>query len=254
MFTEYMEDFPVTGFFGETLQVAGIIAACVGVFTLAASVLVLKGVIGRRERSGYDGGAHEAMLSFARQSYESRIQELNMRLMATEERWKEVNHLLLDKSEDEPEVFGDPNISTSRFLTEIGLNPKELTVDPRLVFVITPFNERERPVFKVIADVCSRIGFHAVRGDEGFVPGDILPHVVRLIAQSRFVVANISGRNPNVYYELGIAHALGKPVILISRTIDEVMFDLRSKRVILFDNRAVLAERLKDALARALAG
>ena len=47
--------------------------------------------------------------------------------------------------------------------------------------------------------------------------------------------ADLSGKNPNVFYELGLAHAIGKPVVMVAATIDDVPFDLRGLRTILYD-------------------
>lgn len=48
-------------------------------------------------------------------------------------------------------------------------------------------------------------------------------------------MAELTSRNPNVFYELGLAHALNKPVVLVSRTQDDVPFDLQHIRVIYYD-------------------
>lgn len=56
--------------------------------------------------------------------------------------------------------------------------------------------------------------------------------VVSLICKSSVVICDLSGKNPNVFYEAGIAHALGKQVILITQHMDGIPFDLRSVRAI----------------------
>jgi hypothetical protein len=50
-----------------------------------------------------------------------------------------------------------------------------------------------------------------------------------------FLIADCTGRNPNVFYEIGIAHAIGKQTILISQTIDDVPFDLRHLRIVVYE-------------------
>ena len=52
---------------------------------------------------------------------------------------------------------------------------------------------------------------------------------------AKVLVAELTSRNPNVYYELGIAHALQKPVVLISSNEEDVPFDVRHIRVIYYD-------------------
>lgn len=66
------------------------------------------------------------------------------------------------------------------------------------------------------------------------------------------IVANIDGRNPNVFYELGIAHALGKEVILIAKSVEEVPFDIRSNKLIIYKDIQELSASLKKELTRSL--
>ena len=77
--------------------------------------------------------------------------------------------------------------------------------------------------------------------------------VVSLIDRSRVVIGDCSGRNPNVFYELGIAHTLGRDVILITQNEADIPFDLRHLRYVPYPNNgeglASLAERLRPRLA-----
>lgn len=207
----------------------------------------------RQMQARYDQEHQHAVLSMLRESYEDKITDLNTRLLATEDRWKDVNHLLLDSQRKQPNHFVDSKVDTSRFLKQFGIDPARTEVDAKLIFMLTPFNQRESGTFRAVQRVAQRFAFRCVRGDEEFVPNEILPHVVDLMVRARIVVANINGRNPNVYYELGIAHALGKPTILISRSLDSIPFDLRAKYVVLFEKTEELEERLRDAITRLLA-
>jgi len=78
----------------------------------------------------------------------------------------------------------------------------------------------------------------AVRADaEIFGTGKIIDQIWAGIHTARVLVAELTGRNPNVLYELGLAHALRKPVVLISSNEDDVPFDVRHVRVIYYDVR-----------------
>ena len=57
------------------------------------------------------------------------------------------------------------------------------------------------------------------------------------IHAARVVVADCTGRNPNVFYEIGLAHAIGRQTILIAQSLRDVPFDLRSLRVIIYDRK-----------------
>ncbi len=68
------------------------------------------------------------------------------------------------------------------------------------------------------------------------------------------LVAELTGRNPNVLYELGIAHTLGKPVVMITQSLDDVPFDLRHHRSIPYTHTPRGAQQLEEALSKTLQG
>jgi hypothetical protein len=72
------------------------------------------------------------------------------------------------------------------------------------------------------------------------------------IREADLLLCEMSERNPNVFYELGLAHAIGKPAILVSRTTDDIPFDLRHIRVIVYDSQLARWEvRLREGIAAA---
>ncbi len=75
------------------------------------------------------------------------------------------------------------------------------------------------------------------RVDDLYRPSTIVHDIWRYIRQSPVMLADLTGRNPNVFYELGLAHAAGKPVLLVTQSIDDVPFDLRALRIIEYDVR-----------------
>ena len=86
-------------------------------------------------------------------------------------------------------------------------------------------------------------------------------NIIAQIVRAEFVIANIDGRNPNVYYELGIAHAIGKPTILISNVDfpdtnieDDIGFDIRQKQIVLYRNEAELEKKLIAQISRIRSG
>jgi hypothetical protein len=86
-----------------------------------------------------------------------------------------------------------------------------------------------------IAKALQQCGLHAQRADEMF-GRNVLQDIWRGIASARLVVADISVPNENVFYELGIAHTVGKPTILITQRIDRIPFDLRTERMIVYSD------------------
>ncbi len=90
-----------------------------------------------------------------------------------------------------------------------------------------------------------------IRADDLFRPSVIVSDLWGMVQRADILLAELTTKNPNVFYELGLAHAIGKPVILVSETMDDVPFDLQQLRVILYDkNDPMWGEKLcKDITA-----
>jgi hypothetical protein len=78
-------------------------------------------------------------------------------------------------------------------------------------------------------------GMQPHRADDLFRPGSITNDIWAYTRKAKIILADLTERNPNVFYELGLAHAIGKPAILVVDDIDSVPFDLRNLRVIEYD-------------------
>lgn len=104
-------------------------------------------------------------------------------------------------------------------------------------FVMQPFAEPFDGYYKkLLVPAIDKAGMRAVRADDDiFSTGKVVEQIWRGIEGARVLVAELTSRNPNVFYELGLAHALQKPVVLISSTQEDVPFDLRHIRVIYYD-------------------
>lgn len=108
--------------------------------------------------------------------------------------------------------------------------------DNSQVFVIMPFADRLQPVFSDhIKKVADDVGVTVTRADDFFKSGSIITDIFNALYSARVVIADCTGRNPNVIYELGIAHALGRPVIIITQEMDDVPFDIRHLRCIEYE-------------------
>ena len=117
-----------------------------------------------------------------------------------------------------------------------------------MIFILTPFHDKFREDYEVIKDVCSQNGFKAFRGDENYFKSDIFPEMLKLIVKSSLIIANINGRNPNVLYELGIAQALDKPVLLVSQKPKDLPIDIKSKKFLIYTSYTDLQEKIRKEL------
>lgn len=97
----------------------------------------------------------------------------------------------------------------------------------------------------VIAPATAETGYNVVRADDISIPGSITAQIIQLTIESPLVIADLSGRNPNVLYELGIRHAARKPVIQLASDSNDLPFDIASVRTIIVDLQNI------DSVARA---
>ena len=104
-------------------------------------------------------------------------------------------------------------------------------------FVAMQFGEPYDTIYRtVIKPKAEKLGFEVVRIDEINRPGIIFQDIQRKIEDAKVVIAEITAPNQNVYYEVGYAHALNKPTILLAQRDKELPFDIRSYRVIFYDD------------------
>lgn len=107
-------------------------------------------------------------------------------------------------------------------------------VDDGLVAVMMPFDAGFKNVASAISDACTTAGMKSQRADNIWIADHIIQDVVSLIAESKVVICDLTGRNSNVFYEMGIAHTLGKDVIMVTQNAADVPFDVRHIRFITY--------------------
>jgi hypothetical protein len=156
-------------------------------------------------------------------------------------------------------------VSASRLkLDVLFLGPERLYAPPRdrssprqaSCFLVMPFGQEwSADVHRILAGACDAAGVRPVRGDDLFTPTDILEDIWQGINAADFVMADITGRNPNVLYELGMAHTLAKPVLILSRDARDIPIDLATRRVIVYGQSAAdwrddLRHKISGAVAK----
>lgn len=130
--------------------------------------------------------------------------------------------------------------------------PDNEQIEPELVSAMMPFAGEFDGVYAKLKEVSESVGLRCRRADDIWENPLVMQDVVKLIDRSTVVIADCTGRNPNVFYEIGIAHTLGRDVILITQNEADVPFDLRAHRYVRYLNNgeglAKLAERLRERL------
>ena len=120
------------------------------------------------------------------------------------------------------------------------------------IAVMMPFAKEFDPVYEAIQLACRGESFQTLRVDEIYGPTQIMDDVFSTIAQSSLVISNLTGRNPNVLYEAGVAHALNREVIMIVQNDQDVPFDLGHIRHVKYMPNKEGLEKLREDLLASL--
>ena len=114
----------------------------------------------------------------------------------------------------------------------------KVTTPKPFVFVLMPFDKKFDDVYELgIKTACNNVNAYAERVDEQIYKESILERIYNQIDKADIIVADLTGRNPNVFYETGYAHALGKQVILLTQKADDIPFDLKHYYHIVYGGR-----------------
>ncbi len=120
-------------------------------------------------------------------------------------------------------------------------------------FVLMPFDPRYTEIYtEVYKPVCAANDLDCWRVDEIARPGSITRDIVEGIVDAEVVIADLTGQNPNVFYELGISHAVGNKTIMTAQSLSDVPFDVRSYRVLLYEQTLTGCRKLSIDLDKAL--
>lgn len=124
-----------------------------------------------------------------------------------------------------------------------------------VAFVLMPFATEFDVIYTdLIMPTLIDTGYEVRRADDIFNQRNILRDIVEQIASCDLVVADLTGLNANVFYELGIAHATQRPTVLLTQDLSELPFDLRSYRVIEYDTHFARVHTSIELLSRTASG
>ena len=122
----------------------------------------------------------------------------------------------------------------------------EPTFPKPFAFVLMPFSAEFNDVYTLgIKAACHEAGAYCERVDEQIFTESILDRIYNQISKADIIVSDMSTRNPNVFYETGYAHALGKQVILLTQRADDIPFDMKHYPHIIYSSITHLKVELK---------
>ena len=125
-------------------------------------------------------------------------------------------------------------------------------VNSNLVSVMMPFEGRFSGTYAAIRNVCAKLGIECKRADDIWDNSILIQDVFDLIFTSQVVITDFTDRNPNVFYETGVAHTLGKLVIPLTQSVGDIPFDLRHHRALTYLPNAEGLLKLENDLEKKL--
>jgi len=121
------------------------------------------------------------------------------------------------------------------------------------IVVLMPFTAALTALYQDhLKSVAQSLQMTIARADDFFTGEKIMTEIWSAIVKAKVLIADCTGRNPNVFYEIGLAHALGKPVVLITQTSEDVPFDLRHYRYIRYEFTPRGMKSFEDTLIKTL--
>ena len=129
------------------------------------------------------------------------------------------------------------------------------TIPKPFVFVLMPIDKKFDDIYKFgIKGAAKDVGAYAERLDEQIFVEGMLDRIFNQISKADLIIADMTGRNPNVFYEVGYAHALGKITLLLTQDATDIPFDLKHRQHTVYRGsiellRKDLADRLRWGIA-----
>ena len=123
-----------------------------------------------------------------------------------------------------------------------------------LCFVLMPFgDDMLQQVYEFhIKPTVEEVGLRCERADDVYGPAVIIDDIWKAINCAQVVLAELTGQNPNVFYELGLCHAIGQDAILMAQDIGDVPFDVRHRRTIIYKPTPRGCKELEEVLGKTL--
>ena len=190
----------------------------------------------------YDGCVLEVLNEFAKKNPENI--EFIKNYLARKASQVEVSEFISSAHSETPKKI----ITFSPQVFEVPNKP----LNEKLVAVMMPFDSSFTGTFESIKKACKEVDLECKKANNIWENSTFIQDIFELIFTSKIVIGDFTNKNTNVFYEIGIAHTLGKTVIPISQSIDDVPSDLRHHRVLKYlpntEGYAELQKELKKRL------
>ena len=129
---------------------------------------------------------------------------------------------------------------------------RDFSFDDKLVFILMPFSAPwSDRIWEKLFQIVTNLGLRAERADNRYGPV-ITEDIWAGIVESRLIICDVTGWNPNVFYELGVAHTIGKEVILITQPVTPFPFDTQGLRHMIYTDNPAGMRLLEEELPKVI--
>lgn len=185
------------------------------------------------------------------------LNKLDQQLKEISQTIQDVKNLQIEKPEFDAlkeEILKAKHFTEIKYNTliqniNIHEEPEDDTKKPQKAFLILPHFDDSDAKFKLIKSICDANNLYLLRTEGIIMTGQSISEKVKsMIRQSDIVIADVTGNSPNAMYELGFAHGLNKPVILLASKINEFKIDISNYRMILYNNVEGIQSKLSTGI------
>lgn len=155
---------------------------------------------------------------------------------------------LSEKFEYETHYISAKPSQNKMTFSPIVFDTPDTNIENDLAAIMMPISVETTTTFQAIKQSCNSCQLRAVRADEMWEDSTIIQDIFNLICKSSVVIVDFTNKNSNVMYETGIAHTLGKLVIPIAQSIDDIPFDMRHHRVLTYHSNNEGLQALQNSL------
>lgn len=174
-------------------------------------------------------------LGFGDPDYQAASIEVLRRIVARDPNdLNAIEEYLLSQFPEETTYISAKNVGKKITFAPHVFEAPEGSLDDSLVALMIPFAAQFTSVIQAVKNAASSCQLHCQTANDLWSESVIVQEIFNLIVRSKVVIADFTGRNPNVMYEIGIAHTLGKTVIPITQNIGDMPFDIQHHRALVY--------------------
>ena len=192
------------------------------------------------------------LIKYQREQLENKIYTATEQLVSDPIHFADTNHLILDASNGNSlDVKTDiPNLN---YFSELGIVEKDYKIFDKRILCLMPFNNKYKSLYSTIRHASTFCGYECKRTDDEKLENNVnlRRYIITQIIQAQLIVAVLDGRNPNVMYEIGISHAIGKLVLLLVKREkkSDLPENLNGNRLLIYNSEDELFNLLTKTLA-----